>query len=114
MTKPRNETQLTGQIVKAVKQEYPEIWTLKTHGSGYQRVGVPDLIFCIRGQFVAVEVKHQKPGESVEHLLGRVSVRQRDELDAVHGAGGIAIVAWEIEHVLDALGEAVERAEYSH
>lgn len=103
MAEPRNETQLTKRIVDTVRREYPTIWHLKTHGDGYQRAGIPDLMFVHRGRLLAVEVKHQKPGESVEHLLTRVSARQNIELNDLRAAGATAIVAWTVEQVLEAL-----------
>lgn len=103
MTEPRNETQLTARIVKAVQEKYPEAWVLKTHGNGYQRIGVPDLLVCLRGRLHAFEVKHRKPGETLAHLKTRVSPHQWGEIEKLRGAGAQARVVWEVEQVIDAL-----------
>lgn len=105
MTEPRNETQLTKRITDAVAKRYPAIWQLKTHGSGYQRAGVPDLLLCVSGRLLAVEVKHRKPGESTAAMLSRVSPRQHVELDALHRAGASTMVAWSVEQVMDRIEE---------
>lgn len=52
------ETKLQRQIVEELKLNYGQnIWILKTHGSGYQKRGVPDLLICLYGRFIAIEVK---------------------------------------------------------
>lgn len=104
---PRNETALVKQMVKLIEKR-GTVWTMKTHGDGYQRVGIPDLLVCYRGQFLAIEAKHQKPGESEDHLLGRVSVKQRLELDGLEKAGAKSIVAWTLDQVETALDEIDE------
>jgi Holliday junction resolvase len=73
------------------------VWYMKIHGSMYQKSGVPDLIACINGTFVGIEVK--RPG-------GIVSPLQKFNIDEIHRNGGIAFVAYSVEDVrrqLDAL-----------
>lgn len=104
----RTETQLTGQIVKAVKAKYPKIWVLKVHGGGYQRAGVPDLLLCLRGRLIALEVKHPKPGETTERILRRVSARQHVELDSLHQAEAEAHVVWTVDQAMRILAKVEE------
>lgn len=59
------------------------IWYLKTYSDGVQRAGVPDLICCVAGRFVALELKSQK---------GRASVLQIHEIEKIKDAGGYAEV----------------------
>ena len=47
--------------ITAVFRAEPRCWHFKVHGSIFQRIGLPDYIACVRGAFVAVEVK--KPGK---------------------------------------------------
>ena len=68
-------------------------WEIKYLGG---RRGVPDVLACFRGRFVAIEVKAPK---------GRLSVAQEAELEAIREAGGIAIVARELEDVQRGLRE---------
>lgn len=100
-----NEKAVTKRIIRAVEKYDPDIWIMKVHGGGYQRAGIPDLLFCVNGMFLAVEVKHRKPGESPQALANRVSPRQKIEIEAITRAGGTAIVAWKPEQVLEALNE---------
>src|SRR5690606_7265756 len=63
-------------------------WYLKVHGSAYQRSGVPDIIACVNGKFVGIEVK--KPG-------GIVSPLQKAKIKKIQKAGGIAFVVYSFE-----------------
>lgn len=100
MNEPVNESQLVKKIVLEVQKRYPDAWILKVHGGGYQRAGVPDVLLCVAGRFVAVEVKHRKPGESEEAMQRRVTARQRKEIEDIHRAGGVASVVSSVDEVL--------------
>lgn len=76
-------------------KEQPDVWCLKTHGGGYGRAGVPDILCCVRGSFLAIELK--RPGEQPTKLQTR-------ELHAIHDAQGFAYVA----RTLDEVKEFVE------
>lgn len=56
--------------------------------------GCPDLIVCLSGRFVAVEVK--RPGE-------KPTDKQTAALDAIRRAGGLAFVARSVDDVEKAL-----------
>lgn len=64
---------------------------LKVHGSMYQPAGTPDILACINGQFVGIEVK--RPGG------GTVSALQQSKLKKIENAGGVAVVARSVEDV---------------
>jgi len=61
------------------------IWFYKTHGSGYTRSGVPDLILCADGRFIALEVKSAN---------GKPSELQLREIGAIRTAGGMAEIVY--------------------
>lgn len=65
-------------------------WYMKVHGSAFQKAGVPDLIACIGGRFVGIEVK--QPG-------GRVSPLQKLNIEEIQRSGGVAFVAYSVEDV---------------
>ena len=69
-------------------------WELKVLGGLGQRPGVPDVLACVQGRFVAIEVK--RPGR-------RPTPRQAAELEAIRAAGGIALVATSLDEVVEAL-----------
>ena len=97
---PTNETGVVREIVQAIYLEYPEAWGTKIHGSPYQPVGIPDLLFCIEGRLVALEVKHQKPGESREHAAARATPAQLSQINGIRRAGGTAHVVCSAEEAL--------------
>ena len=50
---------------------------------GYGRSGVPDIVCCVNGRFLAIECKAGK---------GKTTVLQERELQAIRDAGGMAVV----------------------
>ena len=52
---------------------------IKTHGDRFSRVGTPDIIACINGHFVAVEVKAEN---------GKPSDLLRCQIEQIRKAGG--------------------------
>lgn len=66
------------------------------------QAGVPDVICCYRGRFVAVEVKRPETVRNVSRL-------QVYNLDKIQEAGGIGFVAYSKEQVAKVL-EAIDEA----
>ncbi len=60
-------------------------WVLKTWSNGIQREGVPDLLVCCDGCFVAVELKAEK---------GTAKPLQLKNVKWIRDAGGIAIILY--------------------
>ncbi len=61
----------------------------------YGRRGVPDILCCYRGRFLAIEVKRPPEGKTTP----TADPWQKREIAAIVEAGGRAIVAWSVEHV---------------
>lgn len=64
---------------------------LKVHGSMYQPAGTPDILACVNGRFIGIEVKREKGGV--------VSELQKSKIRQIKNAGGIAFVARSVEEV---------------
>lgn len=94
------ESALQTRIRKALLEEFPGAWIVKVHGSAYQTAGIPDLLGCIEGRTVGIEVK--LPGK--ENTL---TARQSDALVSIRKAGGIAFVASGVHTVLRTLQESL-------
>ena len=60
-------------------------WVLKTWSNGIQREGIPDLITCVKGMFVGIELKAAK---------GKPSELQLWNIEQIRAANGIAIVLY--------------------
>ncbi|MGM8215151.1 VRR-NUC domain-containing protein [Bacillaceae bacterium W0354] len=64
-------------------------WYIKTHGNMFSKAGTPDIIACINGTFVGIEVK--KPG-------GQPSALQLAQIKRIEQSGGISFVADSLKH----------------
>lgn len=60
-------------------------WYVKFFANAYTKAGVPDLLACCNGKFVAIEVKAEN---------GRPSELQLHNIEEIKKAGGIAIVLY--------------------
>lgn len=88
------EAAVVAAIVAELKRR--GAYVLNFHGSA-RRLGVPDLLACVSGKWVAIEVK--QPGQ-------KATARQRAEMDRIRRAGGVAFEADNVAtvcEVLDAL-----------
>lgn len=78
--------------------ETNNFWLLKVQGgSNYPSTGVPDILACIRGQFVGIEVK--QPGEKPTKI-------QQYQMDQIRKSGGVAFVATSLRDVRMELKDA--------
>jgi hypothetical protein len=84
MTTSKLEGDLQKECLRWVKS-LPEVWVLKVVGSATQASGVPDILMCVNGHFVAVELK--RPDGK-----GRVSDIQKAQIERIQRAGGVAVV----------------------
>lgn len=85
---------------KAIENKIKKLLTeqgayfFKHFGCKFSRVGVPDIIACINGRFIGIEVKREN---------GVLSEVQKIHLQQIKNAGGIGIVARSVEDVKEAL-----------
>lgn len=102
------EKALQAQIERAILSAHPSSWVFHPVGGPFQMVGVPDLIVCVDGLFVALEIKHQKPGESQQHAVERTTLVQRNQIMKIQRAGGYAKTVLSVEEALSAVAEAIQ------
>jgi Holliday junction resolvase len=79
MTTP--EKRVKDKVRKLLKEHGVYNFMPATHG--YGRSGVPDIIACINGKFLAIETKAGK---------GTTTALQKRELDLIRKSGGVAMV----------------------
>lgn len=60
-------------------------WFFKVWGGGYQKSGIPDLLMCVNGFFLAVELKASK---------GAASELQKLNITRINAARGIGIILY--------------------
>jgi Holliday junction resolvase len=70
----------------------------KHFGCKFSKAGVPDLIACLGGRFVAIEVKRED---------GKLSELQKINLQQINNAGGIGIVVQSVEEVEQCLNSLI-------
>lgn len=58
---------------------------IKTHGDRFSKIGTPDIISCVNGYFVAVEVKAEN---------GKPSQLQLHHIEQIKKAGGVAYILY--------------------
>ena len=86
-------------------------WLVKLNPSN--GAGVPDVVFCYRGFFVAAELKAPNATGSApaSTAAGRRKL-QEHELAQVRGAGGVAVLWWrpdQVDELLDTLDTRTRR-----
>ena len=74
-----------GRVKDAVRKILTEfgIYHFMPPGMGFGRAGIPDIIGCFQGKFIAIECKAGK---------GKTTALQDRELSAIRAAGGTAMV----------------------
>jgi len=90
------EQDIQKKILNYLKSE--GIYTVKVISAS--KAGVPDILACIGGKFVGIEVKTPKTSTNVSPL-------QQYNLEQIHKAGGYSLVAWDLAKV-KALLEAIK------
>ena len=58
---------------------------IKTHGDRFSKVGTPDILACINGHFVGIEVKAEN---------GKPSELQLYHIEQIQKAGGVAFILY--------------------
>ena len=87
------EKTITNQILKYLKSE-PECFAFKEHGGIYGVSGIPDIICCYKGKFMAFEVKTTQ---------GRLSKLQEITIKRINESGGMAFKVTSLHEVKDVL-----------
>jgi len=101
------EADLVRKILKRLKAEYDMGVWYKIHTGPFQERGVPDIIGCLRGKFIAFEVKTPENKDGVTNY-------QRLQLDRIKSAEGKAIVVTSVKEVLKYLAKNFHKLRSSH
>lgn len=96
---PKEEKRFENKIKKYIEELGG--YQVKQFGCAYTKAGTPDLLCCINGYFVAIEVKAQN---------GKPSPLQLKNLRDIDDANGLAILAYpdkwqELKALLEALAD---------
>jgi Holliday junction resolvase len=81
------ERDIVAAILRYTKT-VPDCFAWKTHGDVYSTKGIPDIIACVAGRFIALEVKQSG---------GRATKLQAHTLHQIAEAGGTAQVVTSLQ-----------------
>ena len=84
MTEKMTERDFQSKVLKFLKSQ-PKTWFFKVWGGGFQKSGIPDIICCINGWFIAVELKSS---------TGRPTALQEMNIRQINAAGGIGVILY--------------------
>jgi hypothetical protein len=106
---PTNEGGLVAAIQREIAKRWPSAWQFKVVGSPYQMAGVPDLLLCVEGLTVGLEVKFQRPGESAEHAVGRTTQQQLVQIERINRSGGAAATVISVDEAVAVIKAGLTR-----
>jgi hypothetical protein len=92
------EKNIPNAILKHLKT-LPDCFAWKEHGGQYGTAGLPDIICCFRGRFIAFEVKTE---------TGKLSKLQEITLQKINAAKGNAYKVTSLQEVKKILSELME------
>jgi len=95
-----SEHQLVRKILKALRETYPDDVWYKIYTGPYQERGVPDILGCHNGRFIAFEVKTPERMSREGPTL-----YQKRQLEKIKKAGGIARAITSPQEALAAIGK---------
>ena len=91
------ESKVQKKLMEALSATFPKAYIRKIAQSMYSHGGVPDLICCIDGEFVGIEVKTN---------TGKMSKLQERECRLIEDAGGLFFACYgekDIKYILSVL-----------
>jgi hypothetical protein len=98
-TMPRQpEGKLVWQIRRRIEERGGRSFKIQGMDESFQEVGIPDLLVCFHGIFLGLEVK--MPGEKPSPI-------QRQVLQSIEAAGGVARVVCSVDEVDEILDQAI-------
>lgn len=79
-----SEKQFENKVKDYLKKN--KCWYIKYWGGGdFTKAGIPDLLTCVNGYFLAIELKSAK---------GKPSELQKVQISLIRNAGGLAIILY--------------------
>lgn len=88
----QRESRLSRQIMAALREE--KVFCFKVHGSEFMQAGLPDIVCCVDGYFVGLEVKHPETRDNL-------SERQKYTQKQIRIANGICETVTSKEEALE-------------
>lgn len=96
------EAELVRKIIKKLKERYPQGVWYKIHTGPFQERGIPDIIGCLNGLFIALEVKRP------DNQKGATEI-QKFQLKRISRAKGLSAVVQSVDEALKVISERITR-----
>lgn len=80
--------------IKKYLDSVPNLFYWKEHGGQFGTAGIPDIIVCYKGRFIAFECKRNN---------GKLTILQKITLNKMLKAGGIALVVTDVKQVKEVI-----------
>ena len=93
------ERKIQEEIVNWVKKQ-TGCWICKYQAGPYSQTGVPDLLLCVHGMFVALEVKRKG---------GRTKAIQREVMKNMTSAGAVCEVVHSLSEAKEVVNERIRQ-----
>ena len=94
------EKAIENKIKECLTHMGKNVWFFKHAASASMKVGIPDIICCIKGHFVGIEVKQANGRQSAEQKVCEKNIR---------AAGGEYWLVFSIEDFVDKFNEFARR-----
>lgn len=78
------EAKFQEQVIKYLKS-LDNCWYVKIWGGGFMKSGIPDILCCIKGKFIALELKAEN---------GKASALQKYNIDKINKSGGLGYILY--------------------
>lgn len=92
------EKDITNKILRYLRG-LDECFCFKEHGGSYGSCGIPDIIICYKGRFIALEVKTEK---------GKTTALQDFNINKINKSGGTAVVVRSLEDAKNVISKTEE------
>lgn len=80
--------------IKKYLDSVPNLFYWKEHGGQFGTAGIPDIIVCYKGRFIAFECKRKND---------KLTILQKITLNKMLKAGGIALVVTDVKQVKEVI-----------
>ncbi len=98
------ERDLTAKIMRYLKAQ-PALFCWKQAGGQFGCSGLPDIICCLNGRFVAFEVKRPAGGGQ---SAGKLTKLQEIAIAKIQAAGGVAVMVTSLDEVKEIISKITE------
>lgn len=91
-------TQRESKLSRVIQTELRKYgaWCIKIHGSEFMPAGIPDILICYKGRFMAFETK-------LPEKRSNTSVMQERVMEKIRAAGGHAQVVCTVQEAINAM-----------